>query len=589
MPINSSTSRTITRRVTRGKNAGRGNAAAETKENEETSSVTTGITNNTARTATSRVTASTAKKVKHDSVNRRVRWQPNSGGGGRDSTPERGGRITTFNHKSRITVRFKIPPTTNIFTTIQNLAKQFLVEFNKGDEKGEIFPYNAYNYMKNNLKSDRQLPRDLQELKIYFTGYIPDNLEKGGVFYAKIYIGHDVSFQDFKQSMFEWYKGKHAIYRNMVQSEKTAEIGFLLFSTRQIDAGALSDEMSEQFEFQIGLKWKVIDTGEKGKILESRKVRALIVEVETTKKTAAIQDLLNFYNKKHDKREEYPNGIRFRFVQSIRECVNKRESAKVERLRMKQQKFLGIVCSETTYDISQLDYAKDEEHTLRQMIMSINSATTGKPLFFNVDLDWQAQGHIFQFAPNVKDEAKCIINTLVPFLRYHYPTEDVDSYFRQEAIDRCKGLKVDEATGLVENQNVIEEEEDDDELMGFTFDMTEETQEELMRPGNRVTLPFDEDSVSTLGATPGKRRTRTNTEEASLGSRGSSITTSTLKTVENDLRDLRAHVDAKTQATEKKCDDILNKLSSLAESLLNERAPGARTAGLDTLQTGTPL
>lgn len=226
------------------------------------------------------------------------------------------------------------------------------------------------------------------------------------------------------------------------------------------------------------------------------------------------------------------------------------------------------------------------------MIMSIDSMKTGHPLFINVDLDWSGQGHTFNFPPNVKEEANCVIHTLLPFLRYHYPEESVDSYFNPETIDRCIGLKVNEETGLVEDSTLIDEEIDDEELMGFTIEMSQETMQSLMRPNRDPKMPYDDDSVSTLGGQPQKRRKTTTinlADDNSTTSKSSSITTSTLKTVESDLRNLKQHVDEKTAATKRKCDDILAKISSLSAALLNEQTSGDRAAGSSMPRAGAQL
>ena len=65
----------------------------------------------------------------------------------------------------------------------------------------------------------------------------------------------------------------------MLQEEDSTEIGWFLWSARNMDAGALADEIGEILGFQVGLKWKTIPTGTKEQLEEEQKSRALIIEV----------------------------------------------------------------------------------------------------------------------------------------------------------------------------------------------------------------------------------------------------------------------------------------------------------------------
>jgi hypothetical protein len=60
------------------------------------------------------------------------------------------------------------------------------------------------------------------------------------------------------------------------------------------------------------------------------------------------------------KLEEYPNGIRLRFVKSKRDAINTKEKGKIERLKLRQKIFLNNILSSTTWDLVQLDYTRDE-------------------------------------------------------------------------------------------------------------------------------------------------------------------------------------------------------------------------------------
>ena len=99
-----------------------------------------------------------------------------------------------------------------------------------------------------------------------------------------------------------------------------------------MDAGALANEIADILGFPVGLRWKTIDTGVWGKISTGQKSRAPIVEVDTKNRFTNQRALLSFYS--HDKKNinNYPNGIRLRFVKQKKDCVNAKEKAKVDKL-----------------------------------------------------------------------------------------------------------------------------------------------------------------------------------------------------------------------------------------------------------------
>jgi hypothetical protein len=47
----------------------------------------------------------------------------------------------------------------------------------------------------------------------------------------------------------------------MLQAERSNEIGWLLYSTQQMDIGALADKISNAIKKDIGLRWKMIPVG----------------------------------------------------------------------------------------------------------------------------------------------------------------------------------------------------------------------------------------------------------------------------------------------------------------------------------------
>ena len=202
----------------------------------------------------------------------------------------------------------------------------------------------------------------------------------------------------------------------MLQEEDSAEVGWLLYSTREMDAGALADEIADMIGVNVGLRWKTVPTGSKT-TTEKTKVQALCIEVPAKQKWASQKALLQLYSRAIKRVDQYPNGIQMRFVKMKKDAINMKEKSKLDKLRERQKQFVAGICTHVNYDIFQLDYssAEGEIPTLRQMIMSITSKNDGvTPLFHCVDMDWQQEGFTFQFSANAKDEAETVIHTLLP-------------------------------------------------------------------------------------------------------------------------------------------------------------------------------
>ena len=161
-----------------------------------------------------------------------------------------------------------------------------------------------------------------------------------------------------------------------------------------------------------------------------------------------------------------------RFVKSFEDAISVGEKRKIEKMRKRQREFLKTIRKSSSYDILELDMAfgaeEEENPTVRQMIMSIQSAGENKvPLFHSVDLDYTGSGYTFQYSNNVAEEAECVVNTLIPYIEYFFPEaeEYMDELFDQDALARCEDLIYDEKTGGVKDvncSNTIEIEADEE-------------------------------------------------------------------------------------------------------------------------------
>jgi hypothetical protein len=495
-------------------------------------------------------------------------------------------------HTTRITLKLNCPSSGNAEETLLSLFSEFVDELVRSDETAAVLPWRSIHRSKGSINKPTEIPKNSRFLRTYMHRFfISRTPDKPFITYPGIHIGHNHPLPDLREDMRMWLQdGKHGIYSKMLQVEDSSEIGWLLYSTKEMDAGALADEIEDLVGVKIGLRWKVIDVGAKGKLPESQMVRALIVEVDSKSKWDVQRKMINYFGRNIKNPDSYPNGIRLRFVKNKRDGINAIEKSKIDKLRARQKAFLQNIVTSTTWEILQLDYAPIQtQPTLRQMIMELTTEEGNIPLFHCVDLDWSGEGFVYQYAPAVKVEAECIMNTLLPILHHKYPDADVQKFFTQECVDRCEGYTWDEEQGIVVDKLVNNHLQiiDDENLLGFSFTINpdEAQSDQPDRPPTAVPLYNDSDSVSTFAKpggttflTPSARnndnylrsdiRSHDNT---SVTSSTSTVTIETINNMENSISALTTHV----LNSDKKFEELMtylrsNKAGGQASSTINQ-------------------
>ena len=424
--------------------------------------------------------------------------------------------------------------------------------------------------------------------------------------YTNIHLGHNHNFNDLRESRQDWLtSANHGLYYKMLQVEDSSEVGWLLYSTREMDAGALADEIADMIGIKVGLRWKIISNGTRNNS-DKTKVQALCIEVPAKEKWQCQKLLLRLYSRTIKAVNEYPNGIRMRFVKLKKDAINMKEKSKLDKLRERQRRFLAGICSLVNYDVCQLDYSSDEGviPTLRQMIMSITSRNNGiTPLFHCVDMDWLQEGFTFQFSPDVKEEAETVVNTLLPHLLHFFPGSKVEDSFTEETYARCEHMEWSEELNMIIDNTMgndtdnIEEEEN---LIGFTFNATTvqaiETQEDNLptRPSRTAknTMPRDNDLVSTLGGPFSRGLTSpTGTQSKSatgyLGGSSNSVTSNSSVITMEQYNELQQSVARVSEASTSQFNAINDRISQILDSIsviTSVHQPGS--AGTDSSSPG---
>ena len=101
----------------------------------------------------------------------------------------------------------------------------------------------------------------------------------------------------------------------MLQEGDGTEIGWLFYSTREVDTGTLTDEIMDINGINIGLRWKVINSRAK-MIPKENMIGALSVESSAKAKTQCAAKLLQLYCRHMKLVKEYHNEICLRFIKN---------------------------------------------------------------------------------------------------------------------------------------------------------------------------------------------------------------------------------------------------------------------------------
>ena len=524
-----------------------------------------------------------------------------------ESTPDRNNRVLgSFNYRTRVTVKLNIEASEDPKEAIMNVLQEFFDELQNVDAGSALLPWKRKDFGKGKIDKAAVFPTDFNKMRTYAPRLFAGKKGESMTIYPNLFIGHSLALPEVRKQLQPWLSSaNNGLFRNMLQVESTSEIGFFLYSCREMDAGALADEIKEILGFAVGLRWKTINNGKRN-LPAKQQVKALIVEVDIKQKHKCQSKLAQFYRRTTRSIHEYPNGIRLRFVKAWDDAINTSEKKKIEKLRIRQKEFLASIRTTSTYDILDLDSSVDRDETLptlRQMIMSIRSSDNNTvPLFHSVDLDYTGSGYVFIYSNDIAMEAECVINTLIPYILHFFPeTENhIERMFDDEAVDRCEHLQFDATQNQVidtlAGSNVVDIEVGD-ELEGFSFgnknndvysdsDSSEERSSSQRGTNSKAKLqkrksrPEDDDSVSTFGGRSkttitspprlkSSRSTSTRQDDMSVMSGMSSATMESIRTLQQDTENkfkLLQQENADIKAQNSALHSQMSKICQLLES-----------------------
>ena len=525
-------------------------------------------------------------------------------------------------YTSRVTFKFALPSTPNPLNPLLETLQELLTKLKEVDSNAGLIAWKQKDIdVTDALSEPEHIPPTIPKLLAYSPRIFPGKANKPNTIYAKFHIAHDMVFTDIQTEIDYWLRSSnHGMYYNMLQAETVVDIGWLLYSLRSMDAGALAEELFDRHGIEIGLRWKVIDQGMRGKIPSDQRISALHVETKLEAKATTIKALLSIYGRKNlNDNTGKPNFINFRFVTLRSSATNRSSITKLDRVRIRQKRFLSKICQNSSWDIVHLDRViRENTCTLRTYIMTLlSSEYEDVSLFHSVDLDYNGDGFIFTYLPELKSEAETAIQTLYPLIRHSNTSiqtlldqgeesmvalqeddewsplseDEIKSFFTQEAVDRTEDMYYDKKKDCIvdplidNNLEFVIEDDTFDQLLGSDIapDTTTTEQNVPGRPTPRLLtssiLPQgDADSISTFGGSlqsrridPGKRFRFTipQSSDDSIASQNTAVTTDAFNALNHQVQSITAQL-AQNQL---QSSEILNILRT------NTTPPSTETAG----------
>jgi hypothetical protein len=123
------------------------------------------------------------------------------------------------------------------------------------------------------------IPRLFTTLKRYFCNF--QERYEGGRQHVSLWITSVLPFQHFRENLGSWLKhNKMGIYDRVLQVEQATTVGFLLYSSQQINRDILQAELSRRLGFQVECRWRKIRAEWNEAIPKQYEVSAIHVLVE---------------------------------------------------------------------------------------------------------------------------------------------------------------------------------------------------------------------------------------------------------------------------------------------------------------------
>ena len=512
--------------------------------------------------------------------------------------------------KTRMGLMLTIPASKEPDKLLANYLQKWFNKMKEMDNNFRVISWKTEDGPKYPIKESKNIPNVISKLRVYFARI--QARPSGGKVFTDVFVQHTIPVDDLRGDT-EWFlkENQMAMFKKQLQVESTAQMGWLLYSTQTLDNEALKVAIEAEIGVQVALRWKYVNSSKYiENDVERKKWMAIHIEVDSKEMKKASKGLNRLYGSKSTK---FPLGIRMRLVSEFREVRgNSVMVGKHSRLRVRQASFISLIDGYPSEDIQMLDY-EDEGITLRGLLMEVQSRNPKTPgnLFHAVGRDRKGR-IIFNFLRHKADEARMIVDGLIPYLRHHHG-DKVNLFLDPQAVIEKENWKWDEETytlisPLSEELDGLETIDDD---YDFTLVQSEGSKNEktkdttngeegennnvtTQRPTaedaaltrlNLVVTGADTDSVSTLGnpASPGniqKAKFSNMLAIRTAQSGTSSITESSLDsrmtTIEQRISSMEQSF---TSSLEKFMANIIEKMTTPSQLSFETQLPGGEIAG----------
>ena len=433
----------------------------------------------------------------------------------RSATPPRSNR--TEPSDTRFELRITIPATSpdNAFQALTDTLAKILAKIWDSDKKACVIPW-YQNSKAPLLRSVQEIPNTISAIRQYFPRLTPNS--KGGTKFTSIRLRLSIHPSTLKDDI-DWYlrDNKHGLYLAQIQAETVDTILWLLWSHDMIDTTALRVSIEAQLEHMtgqvipVGLRWRVIQLDQPGRIADEDAVKAIHIDVAREHRSLAKQTLEEIYS---SKQVHWPLHIRMRAVPLLKDVMNNQVKQGIHRLIGRQASFNDEDLGKrkiNTWEIKELDFDSSKGFSLRDYIMAITQTDNpARSLFHSVDhLRFNRSTVVFTCMPSVEAEARNRVASLLTFLNYHHGNI-LNEFFTKDAQLRAANSYWDEEEQCVRNEDdvhvssLLEDLDEDYVLPPLKKNEKPSNQLAPARPAppsmslQRNTFGEDEDSIGTF-------------------------------------------------------------------------------------------
>ena len=421
-------------------------------------------------------------------------------------------------HMVRYDIKLSVTPceATEALTELSKVLVSIWTVLRNADKKLVIYPWKEGSSFAP-LQKIKDMPTLLPDIGRYFNRAFPRKI--GGTTYISVYLGHEKPFKTMQDELAWWFSNhQYGWYVKPLQCERSICIGWLLYSTLDMDREQLAEEIRRQIGVKVGLRFRTISVNSKQKLSKDQMVGAIHIEIDERNYATNKAKLSQVYESKQT--QGFPLGIKMRLCPQVQDATDPATSTKFDRVRIRQAAFLANVQKTNTRDVGVLDYPDPLLflHTIRSMVMDIRSTQDPeKKVFISVDKQFRGEGVCFQYTNTYIDEAAAWIKGLLPYLKTQYPIMShgqLEKCFSQEAVsqsaacvwDPIKKCVVSAADNMI--NAIIDDLDLDDEYefldtdtSKFELDISavqKESKPAARKSAKRATDPNDADSISTF-------------------------------------------------------------------------------------------